>query len=85
MLSLAGLCSGMILGLGIGPGSLGPTGVEYAAGVLLAGAGLLVLPPLLLQSFEGGWRAIAGRIFGSWLLAIGFMLVGLEIARTAGS
>lgn len=83
-LPLAALASGAILGLGLGSFGFGGIDPGYAAGILLAGTILLLLPLLLLREFDGPWRAIAARIFGSWFIAIGFMLAGHEILRDAG-
>ena len=78
----AAMSAGAVLGLGIGGGYLGLADAEFAAGVLLAGACAVVLPLLLLRRFAGAWHGIAGRIFGSWLVAIGLMVGALELSGT---
>ena len=77
----AALFSGAVLGLGIGDSYLGAVHVSFAAGILLAGALLIFVPLFLAREFHGTWHRIAGRIFGSWLLAIGAMLGGVELVR----
>ena len=77
----AALFSGVVLGLGTGGSFLGAANMEFAAGILLTGFLLILVPLVLAREFQGAWHRIAGRIFGSWFLAMGAMLGGLELVR----
>lgn len=48
------------------------------SGVLLAGALAAVLPAIIAAKFRAGWRAIAVRVAGSWIAAIGLIVLGLR-------
>jgi hypothetical protein len=47
---------------------------HYIAGVTAALSWVILLPPLALRQLRGAWLRIGGRIFASWLLAIGMLL-----------
>jgi hypothetical protein len=83
-LPLAALSAGVVLGLPIVADSLSRAQVEFSAGALLAGIGLVLVPLLLLRPFAWSGVAIAGRILGAWLIAIGLMLLTLELTRFQG-
>lgn len=52
---------------------------SFAAGAVLAGLWLVVPPMLVLRGFARGWLPIPSRIFGSWLVAIGAMLMAAQL------
>jgi hypothetical protein len=51
----------------------------FAAGAILCGVWLVAVPYLLWRRFEQPWFHIPGRIFGSWLIAIGVMIGALYV------
>jgi hypothetical protein len=73
------IVSGATLGLVV---NLNDPSVEqwyYSAGAVLAGL-WLVFPPLITwRHFERPWLVVPSRIFGSWLIAIGVMLAGVQL------
>lgn len=46
----------------------------FAGGTVAAGLWLVTVPLLLCRAVSRPWHEIPGRIFGSWLVAIGLML-----------
>ena len=83
LLPPAALLSGAILGLSIPLVNSRPTEIEFAAGALAAGLALVLVPLLLLSRVEWAGLRIVGRVFGSWLIALGLMLIGLQVARVS--
>ena len=77
----AAVISGVVIGVEVGGSYMGTPDLGFAAGLLLTGILLIFVPLVLAREFQGPWHRIAERIFGSWLLAIGAMLGGLELVR----
>jgi hypothetical protein len=77
----AALAAGVALGLPIVADSMSRAQVEFTAGALSSGIGLILAPLLLLWPFVRSGATIAGRIFGAWLIAIGLMLLTVELIK----
>lgn len=73
------LIIGASLGLVVDLGEPDFSRLAFAAGAVLAGLWLVIAPLLTWRSFERPWLAIAARIFGSWLIAIGAMLAAAQL------
>jgi hypothetical protein len=75
----AALLSGAALGLVVNFNDPSFAQWAFAGGAVLAGL-WLVMPPLLTwRHFARSWFSIFGRIFGSWLIAIGAMLAAAQL------
>jgi hypothetical protein len=81
------LVAGLAIGLGILNGS--HNGIEMAAGGAVASAGvassLFVLVAILpghVTSLRASWARVAARVAGSWIVAIGLLMLGWSF-RTA--
>jgi hypothetical protein len=83
-LPIAAAVSGAVLGVGALADLPGAFGTEYLAGSTLAGLALVLVPGLLLHGLQWPGLAIVTRIAGSWLAAIGLMLLALEFRGTQG-
>jgi hypothetical protein len=81
LLPVAALLSGAILGLSIPLVNPRAAEIEFATGALLAGLALVLVPLMLLAQVQWPGLRIIGRILGSWLIALGLMQIGLQIAR----
>jgi hypothetical protein len=57
---------------------------HYMAGVTVTLGWVILLPPLTLRWVRGAWLRVGGRIFASWLLAIGVLLGASKVAGTPG-
>ena len=77
----AALAAGVALGLPIVADSMSRAQVEFTTGALLSGIGLVLAPLLLLWPLVWSGAIIAGRILGAWLIAIGLMLLTVELIR----
>jgi hypothetical protein len=80
----AALLSGLVLAVGLLaelPGALGP---EYVAGSVLAILAAILVPLLILRDIRSPGLSVATRIAGSWLIAIGLMLMALELGGARG-
>jgi hypothetical protein len=84
-LALVAVFSGAVLGLVVPLNQPTLAEVEFAAGAVATGIGLALVPLLLLLGLEWPGLRIVMRILGSWLVAIGIMLAGLELARIKGT
>ncbi len=60
----------------VGLDDLGIGILDFTAGTVLCALWLVVAPALLLRQFRGPWLAIPSRIVGSWLVVIGFIVLG---------
>lgn len=49
-----------------------------ALGVLVAGIAITVPAAALVHSLPGGWPRIGVRVIGSWIAAMGLMILGLQ-------
>ena len=77
LLPLVSLLVGVVLGLEINLNDPSFGGWWFAGGAVLSGAWFIATPLLLWHAFSQGWFPIAGRILGSWMIAIGVMLGAL--------
>lgn len=75
----AAFFSGVALGLVINFNDPSAAGWAFAGGAVLAGLWLVVSPLLVLRGFAKPCFSIPGRIFGSWLIAIGAMLGAAQL------
>jgi len=71
--------AGIALGLVISFNDPNAAEWSFAAGAVLAGLWLVVPPMLVLRGFARRWLPIPSRIFGSWLVAIGAMLMAAQL------
>jgi hypothetical protein len=83
-LPFAAAVSGLVLGVGAVADVPGAFGTEYLAGAALAALSLMLVPSLLLREVRWPGLAVVTRIAGSWLTAIGLMLLALELRGTQG-
>ncbi len=83
-LPLAASVCGLVLEIGALADLRGALGAEYFAGAALAVLALTLVPILLLRDLRWSGLPIATRIAGSWLTAIGLMLLALELHRMQG-
>lgn len=79
LLPVAALMSGVVLGMLVNLSD--PTREEtvFALGAVAGGVWLVAAPWLIRRQLEQAWLEIAGRIFGSWLVAIGVLLGALHL------
>jgi hypothetical protein len=78
---IAALLSGAALGMLIALDSPGDDASIWFSDSAAAGGLLLVVLSMALRSIlERPWIRVAGRILGSWLIAVGLMLTGLSLA-----
>lgn len=80
----ASLACGVALGIGALADVPGGFRAEYSVGAGIAALALVLVPLLLLRDLRWSGLAVATRIAGSWLIAIGLMLLALEIGRMRG-
>jgi urease accessory protein len=69
-----GLCAGLANGSGMTGGS---DPLLFLLGSALAGLGAILLPSAVVVSLEAQWQRIGVRIVGSWLAAVGAMILAL--------
>jgi hypothetical protein len=74
--SAAAALSGAALGFLIALHNPAIGDVRFSSGAAAAGLWLVAAPPVLLRHVDGSWLAIGGRVFASWLIAMGLMLGG---------
>jgi hydrogenase/urease accessory protein HupE len=79
VLPVLAVISGVAIGMAVGFEAPGGTLLRFAAGGVLAGLWLVLIPALLLPLARGAWLRILTRILGSWLIAIGIMLGGVRV------
>jgi len=82
ILAPAAVAFGTAFGFAVG---LNDTSIDdwgYATGATITGLWLASLSMMLARRFEGAWIQIAARILGSWLMAIGVMLGGVQLVPT---
>ncbi len=60
----------------VGLDDLGIGILDFTTGTVLCALWLVVAPALLLRQFRGPWLVIPSRIVGSWLVVIGFIVLG---------
>lgn len=60
----------------VGLDDLGIGIFDFTTGTVLCALWLVVAPALLLRQFRGPWLVIPSRIVGSWLVVIGFIVLG---------
>jgi hypothetical protein len=56
----------------------------FLLGSALAALATTLLPSAVVVSLEAGWQRIGVRIVGSWLAAVGAMILALPHASPAG-
>jgi urease accessory protein len=76
-----GLCNGLANGSGMAGGS---DPVLFLLGSGLAGLGAILLPSAVVVSLAPGWQRIGVRIVGSWLAAVGAMVLALPPSALSG-
>jgi hypothetical protein len=81
---VAALLAGAALGLVVDMGETSLSAWAHPAGAILCGLWLAVTAGLIWRTLRQKWFAIAERIFGSWLVAIGMML-GASLFVTTGA
>jgi urease accessory protein len=84
------LLLGLGAGLGLSHGLANGTGMAggtdpwlFVLGGALAALMAILLPSALVVSLESAWQRIAVRIAGSWIAAVGAMILALPQAGTA--
>jgi hypothetical protein len=82
---IASAVTGVVLGIGALADLPGAFGTEYLAGAALAALSLVAVPALLLCGRRWSGLSVVTRIAGSWLAAIGLMLLALEVRGISGS
>jgi hypothetical protein len=55
---------------------------QYMAGVTAILAWVILMPPLALRQMRPAWLRVGGRVFASWLLAIGVLLGASKLLPT---
>jgi hypothetical protein len=83
-LPAAALLSGLVLAVGLLAELPGALGAEYLAGAALAIFAAILVPLLILRDIRSPGLSVATRIAGSWLIAIGLMLLALELGGARG-
>ena len=76
VLPVAGALCGAALGFLIAFHDPAPADNRFAVGAAGAGLWLVVAPAAVLRGLDRAWLKIGGRIFASWLVAIGLLLGG---------
>ncbi len=76
-----GLCNGLANGSGM-VGGADP--VLFLLGSALAGLGAILLPSAVVVSLEAQWQRILVRVVGSWLAAVGAMILALPQSMLSG-
>jgi hypothetical protein len=74
--SAAAAWSGAALGILIALHNPSTGDLRFSSGAAAVGLWLIAAPPVLLRHVDGSWLTIGGRVFASWLMAIGLMLGG---------
>jgi hypothetical protein len=83
-LPAAAMLSGLALGVGLLAELPGALGAEYFAGAAFATLAAILVPLLILYDIRSPGLSVATRIAGSWLIAIGLMLLALELGGARG-
>jgi urease accessory protein len=76
-----GLCAGLANGSGMAGGS---DPLLFLLGSALAGLGAIVLPSAIVVSLQAPWQRIGVRVVGSWLAAVGAMILALPQSTLSG-
>jgi urease accessory protein len=76
-----GVCGGFANGSGMVGGS---DPALFVLGSGLAGLAAVLLPSAMVVSLEAGWQRIGVRIVGSWLAAVGAMILALPQHAVSG-
>jgi urease accessory protein len=76
-----GLCNGLANGSGMAGGS---DPVLFLLGSALAGFAAILLPSAVVVSLTAGWQRIGVRVLGSWLAAVGAMILALPQSALSG-
>lgn len=76
-----GLCGGVANGSGMAGGS---DPVLFLLGSALAGLAAILLPSAVVVSLAAGWQRILVRVVGSWLAAVGAMILALPQSALSG-
>jgi urease accessory protein len=76
-----GVCGGLANGSGMVGGS---DPVLFVLGSALAALATVLLPSAVVVSLEAQWQRIAVRIVGSWLAAVGAMILALPQSAISG-
>ena len=80
-----GAALGLIGGLANSTGMAGGADPAlFLLGSALAGLAAILLPGALVVSLEAGWPRIAVRILGSWLAAVGALMLALPQGALLG-
>jgi hypothetical protein len=58
---------------------------KFSLGAAATGLWLISLAPAVLRQLRSSWLTIGGRIFASWLAAIGLMLGGAKLVTLQGA
>jgi hypothetical protein len=74
--SAATALSGAALGFLIALHDPSIADVRFSGGAAAVGLWLVAAPPVLLRRVDRSWLTIGGRVFASWLIAMGLMLGG---------
>jgi urease accessory protein len=83
LLAVIGSALGVTIGLENGLGlPAGVSTVPFGLGVAAAGFLFAALVMAVAVSLQRGWTAVAMRVAGSWIAAVGIMLIGLQFAAT---
>jgi urease accessory protein len=76
-----GLYNGLANGSGMAGGS---DPVLFLLGSALAGFAAILLPSAVVVSLTAGWQRIGVRVLGSWLAAVGAMILALPQSQLSG-
>jgi urease accessory protein len=84
LLGLGGVL-GLSTGLANGSGMVGGSDpLLFLLGSALAGLGAILLPSAVVVTLEAQWQRIGVRIVGSWLAAVGAMILALPQSALSG-
>ena len=82
VMPLVTIAIGAVLGFGLALEDPTIGDWHYITGVTGTLAWVILLPPLVLRQLQGTWLRVGGRVFASWLLAIGVLLGASKLLPT---